>query len=315
MIEDPSLFNDIAEALNTEKGYSIQPAFVEKDYYAVQLLNLINNLTLSCCSLVFAGGTCLAKAYQNTHRISEDLDIKFTASSGNLHYKNRKHLSALFLDALQESDCFELIDEPKYFNQRRTQIFEIQYPKDFSHESLRDYLRVELVESKLYGATKTFPIGSIYSEIIDLSPEISSVPCVNMESIIIEKMIALLWRTSAISHGKRVEDDEALVRHMYDIHLLVSKKQSVIDLDALKDISIKSLEYQANQYRSKYLEFHTNPKEVLSHGFDEIHNNPIHKQRYNDMLLPLIYSGGSPDWDEVLGTFKRLYQRLYIGSA
>lgn len=66
MIDDPTIFSDIAEAINTEKGYNIQAAFVEKDYYAVRLLNLVNSLTLSNCLLVFAGDICLSKAYQNT---------------------------------------------------------------------------------------------------------------------------------------------------------------------------------------------------------------------------------------------------------
>lgn len=68
---DPSLFTDVADVLGIKN-----PAIVEKDYYAVQLLSTLRSLTFENYVLVFAGGTCLAKAYQNTYRMSEDIDIK-----------------------------------------------------------------------------------------------------------------------------------------------------------------------------------------------------------------------------------------------
>ncbi|MBL1276515.1 MAG: nucleotidyl transferase AbiEii/AbiGii toxin family protein [Ectothiorhodospiraceae bacterium] len=68
---DSTLFTDVADALGIA-----HPAIVEKDYYAIQLLKLLSAVETPDYQLVFAGGTCLAKAHQNTYRMSEDIDIK-----------------------------------------------------------------------------------------------------------------------------------------------------------------------------------------------------------------------------------------------
>ena len=64
---DPTLFSDTADALGISS-----PAIVEKDYFAVQLLRELKALSLTEYQLVFSGGTCLAKAYQNIYRMSEE---------------------------------------------------------------------------------------------------------------------------------------------------------------------------------------------------------------------------------------------------
>ncbi len=69
---DPSLFADIADAIRLPS-----PAFVEKDYYAVQLLKSIAAIDLPDGKLIFAGGTCLTKVHLPTYRMSEDIDLKF----------------------------------------------------------------------------------------------------------------------------------------------------------------------------------------------------------------------------------------------
>ena len=316
MIEDPTIFNDIAEALNAENRYNIQAAFVEKDYYAVQLLNLINSLTLDNCSLIFAGGTCLAKAYQNTFRMSEDIDIKFTGANSALKRSDRKALRKLVEEGIEKSDIFELSEVPDsqknpiIASTYRTQTYSIAYPKSFEHPALRESLKLELVESIVYEPVCQFPVCSIYAKKMDEYPEINSTECANIESIIVEKLIALLWRTSAIFQGKDVEDDEALVRHLYDIHLVINNKRSDINTDLLSKFFIESRKYQADQYKSKYLEFFETPEKILEHGFKEIQSNSIHKERYEQMLLPLIYSSDLPSWNVVLDTFKKLYKEL-----
>lgn len=51
------LFPDVADALGIESV-----AIVEKDYYIVELLRLLQPLAFDTHQLVFAGGTALSKA-------------------------------------------------------------------------------------------------------------------------------------------------------------------------------------------------------------------------------------------------------------
>jgi predicted nucleotidyltransferase component of viral defense system len=54
---DSSLFLDVSHALGMGN-----PAIVEKDYYVVALLKLLSELSSDTHSLVFSGGTALAKS-------------------------------------------------------------------------------------------------------------------------------------------------------------------------------------------------------------------------------------------------------------
>lgn len=71
------LFPDVADALCIESV-----AIVEKDYYIVELLRLLQPLAFDTHQLVFAGGTALSKAGISLNRMSEDVDIKLVPVTG-----------------------------------------------------------------------------------------------------------------------------------------------------------------------------------------------------------------------------------------
>ena len=70
MLPEPDLFEEIAVALG------VAPAFIEKDWYAIQVLAGIATVRHECIVPVFCGGTCLSKAHAILKRFSEDLDFR-----------------------------------------------------------------------------------------------------------------------------------------------------------------------------------------------------------------------------------------------
>lgn len=148
----------MADALNIK-----EVAFVEKDYYAVQLLKLINELEIPDFKLIFSGGTCLSKAYKNTQRMSEDIDIKFAAQLPDRTRAHRKELRKLIIDTIQCSKFFS-VNKKQANDQYCTQAFEIEYPNNFQHPALKTALKLELVQSILYDPINNRPIHSIYNE-------------------------------------------------------------------------------------------------------------------------------------------------------
>lgn len=71
MLFDSSLFLDVSDALGMGN-----PAIVEKDYYVVALLKLLSEFQSKSHTLIFSGGTAIAKSGIKTYRMSEDVDIK-----------------------------------------------------------------------------------------------------------------------------------------------------------------------------------------------------------------------------------------------
>ena len=56
--------------------FGSKPAFIEKDWYAVQLLKVISEFKNDRgVNLVFSGGTSLSKGFGLIKRFSEDLDF------------------------------------------------------------------------------------------------------------------------------------------------------------------------------------------------------------------------------------------------
>ena len=87
----PSLeeINDVAIELG------VHPSFVEKDWYAVQVLGLIVRYTAEGGKTVFSGGTSLSKGYGLIQRFSEDMDFKVQSRVG-LSRKARKNYRMLW---------------------------------------------------------------------------------------------------------------------------------------------------------------------------------------------------------------------------
>ena len=54
---------------------NIPPQFIEKDYFVVKVLAVLENIIYSDAKIVFTGGTCLSKAYGKIKRFSEDIDF------------------------------------------------------------------------------------------------------------------------------------------------------------------------------------------------------------------------------------------------
>ena len=62
---------DVAEALGLP-----HPGLVEKDFYVVRALTVLQGIEAEGARLVFGGGTSLCRAYRLIERMSEDIDLR-----------------------------------------------------------------------------------------------------------------------------------------------------------------------------------------------------------------------------------------------
>jgi predicted nucleotidyltransferase component of viral defense system len=94
--EDPARFREAIHFTAAETRFL--PRLIEKDYFCSLLLD---HLATSDASLVFKGGTCLAKVHAGFYRLSEDLDFviptPFSASRSD-----RRALSAGLKEAVAQ---------------------------------------------------------------------------------------------------------------------------------------------------------------------------------------------------------------------
>lgn len=295
---DPVLFTDIADLLAIGN-----PVIVEKDYYAILLLKELSSLHFDDYQLVFAGGTCLTKIHQNTYRMSEDIDIKLVAAKGaldkshSLQRQNRKIIHQRIVSMLKSSPSFRLV-ETKKLNEGKFQQFLIQYPRHHKLvDALRPHIQLEITESALFELPIERPIRSLYAEMIKSKPEVVSFPCVTMETMAAEKFVSLLRRTAACNRDVTQADDETLVRHVYDLHLIGTSLTSFTSIKSLVD---QVIQIDVDQFGNRHTEFKNNPRQELKYGLMLLTTKSIYKERYKKFIGPLVYHPSPATWDQAI---------------
>jgi predicted nucleotidyltransferase component of viral defense system len=295
---DTSLFSDVADALGISSA-----SIVEKDYWATQLLKHIFGLHLEAYDFVFAGGTCLAKAHQNTYRMSEDIDIQIIPCENTLNLpKNqqrqlRRAIYQQVVKAINASELLILISTDQK-NESRYQQFLIEYPATYPQfTSLRPHLQLELTESNLLEPAVYLSIGSLYRSILNEPKEISEIPCVTIHSTASEKFVALLRRTAAYHRDDTKIDDGTLMRHVYDLHLIY---QSIQNPEALKPIVQKVIDSDRDKFGGKHQEFAVNAKQELLYGLSLLENDIRYKDHYQKFIDPLVYHRSPATWEEAM---------------
>ena len=308
---DTSLFADIADMLKISS-----PDIVEKDYWAMQMLELISKLKPEGYTMVFSGGTCLAKAHKNTFRMSEDIDIKLipieTTSSlaKNQQKKLRSTIHNQLLTAINNSAAFSLTDKegnPKKRDESRYQQFLVEYPRARTESnigSLRPHLQIELTESMLLEPSECHELKSMYAEALKSSAEVTSLKCVSVGTTACEKFISLLRRTSAAQRNSMNKDDETLIRHVYDLHLIIETLHNIENLKSLVEQVIETDKLQSN----KHPEYIDNPVKELQYGLELLKTQSIYKQRYDQFIGPLVYHPSPATWEEAIASVEKLAQ-------
>lgn len=300
MSVDPLLFSEVADALGIG-----DPIIVEKDFYAVLLIKELSRLNFDDYQLVFAGGTCLTKVHQNTYRMSEDIDLKLVASEKILNEsKNKQRLCRKFIhqkivSMLESSPIFQLPEPPKKRNEHKFQQFLIQYPRHHPLvDSLRPHLQLEITESILLEPAISKPIASLYAETIKADHEISLFPCVTINITASEKFVSLLRRTAAFIRDNTQADDETLIRHVYDLHLI----HSSLNYHLLKPLIEQVIQIDVKQFGNQHEAFRDNPNKELMYGLKLLTENPIYKDRYQRFIGPLVYHRSPTTWEHAIKT-------------
>jgi hypothetical protein len=302
---DYSLFPDVADALGISS-----PAIVEKDYWATQLLKELSILTPAGFKLVFSGGTCLAKAHQNTFRMSEDIDLKMVpdvdtiAFSNNQRRKLRGDIHTLILEVITRSEIFALAGQAKKLSEGKYQQFLIEYPREHkTPDALRPHLQLDITESALLEPSVECSLGSLYSQLLKSEPEVQSMACVTVNSTACEKFVSLLRRTASHARDSSREDDKTLIRHVYDLHLI---QQGMMDPAAIKGMVQQVIAVDKNQFINQHPELAEDSIAELRFGLELLAEQKIHKERYNRFIGPLVYHPSPACWEDALASVQSL---------
>ena len=288
---------------------SIDPAFVEKDWYVVQLIRALMPTNLFHAQLIFTGGTALSKAHRLLQRFSEDIDFRLILPtepplSGS---RQRKLLSAI-RDRLRECIAtqfpavtikWKARDENRFFS------FEVDYPSVVTpSQALRPHVLIEVTVSTLSLPPLVLPVASFIAELMKTGPEIPAATCIDPVENAVDKMSALVWRVPDRVR-QPADDDPDLVRHIHDLAALQPYAIHHADFRSLAIGMIRQDDDRCDQITGWPVE------RKLQLLLDILTSDTEYRTEYTRFVQGMSYAaGGVPTYDEAIAKVKTLVDHL-----
>lgn len=301
---DSSLFADVADAVGLGN-----PAIVEKDYYVVQLLTLICAIKLEHHQIVFSGGTALAKSSIQTNRMSEDVDLKLTVNqmfldlpSRNAKRNSRKAVMQIVETIIQNSSTFSIEKKPLILDEYRYFSFDIRYPQAYQQAPcLRPYIKLEFVESAVLISPEFRSIQSIYAQVVKSDIEIGRITCAAIIETQAEKLVSMMRRTASVARNSERDDDETLIRHIYDTYYIQLAKPS--NVESLGKLVAKAIDLDIERFGNQHPQIVECPVDELRYGLQLLSDEPKFAERYQRYVSPMVYAANPVTWDDALKVF------------
>lgn len=289
---------------------NINPAFVEKDWYAVQVLKKVHEFSYPGFKIIFSGGTALSKAHNIIQRFSEDVDFRVQSNllKGKSKSAQKKTLSDFKNTVIAHLRTEFDIADNKIIARDSNHFFsvELDYPTLFPHsDALRPHLLIEFKLSKLLLETQVFSVASFINELSRKAPEVVDIHCTNAIEIAIDKFSALLWRIPQreedIKNNTENPDDRNIVRHLHDLYFLYD---AVINYPDFKTLMLHTI--QQDDDRSKSIEG-LSVKEKFDIVLDILNNDKKYPDEYDHFVKGMSYAAGSlPEYPNVVAVFEQL---------
>ncbi len=285
-------------------------AAVAKDFHVVRAIAAVAAIDSKLFTLVFGGGTALARAHRLVRRMSEDVDFKIVPRPAPPVSRNglRRALGALGDQVTHALHAAGFVFDPadKAFcrsqNENRYTVFQIPYDgQDGAGQGLRPTLQIELTYARLRLPAVTLPVSSFVAEAYRRPPEIPAIACVSVTQTAAEKLVALTRRIAMELAGLSRDPDPTLVRHIYDLHMMRGRVDPVEVAALARDIALTDAEEFRNQYPAYASDIAGETRKALTALVDD----PIYRDRYGGFLAAMVY-GEKWEFDTAMATVANL---------
>lgn len=302
---------DLIEA--TLLNIKLTGAVIEKDYYVTQVIHALSDIQNEYFRLVFAGGTCLAKAHRIVNRMSEDIDFKIQIKNTENFSRSRliKELKE-FREQIKSSLVVPALTtiEDVARNEGKYQRVILKYPHIYPiSPTLRPDLLLEFTLSDIRLPVDDLSVKTI---IEDVSKEISlfvspQTPCISVDETAIEKWVGLTRRVVAIERSYH-PDDTALVRHIYDLNAI---KESNLIHNNFFTLAKAIVVNDAKQFKNQHPEYSANPSAEIEESLSLLKNKPIWKEHYQKFLADMVYDSSTAiEYEKAVATIEEISAKV-----
>lgn len=269
---------------------AVDEAFVEKDWFVVQAIRILEGLKTDDIVPVFSGGTSLLKGHRLIKRFSEDIDFKLTLSDAFLALSGNQRRNALgaFRDALVAgwTEAGFTITNVTARDGNGFIRIEMDYPTLLDgHDALRPHILAELSAKPPRIEPKPLPLTSFVNAYRALAAEVGAVACVDPVETAADKLSAFAWR--ALTRDRTSpKDDPAIVRHLHDLAAL---EAAVIDHGDFPGLLAETM--VADTGRGSEVSRAMAPAERLGAMIEVLGSDPLYPEEYTRFVEGMAFAG------------------------
>jgi predicted nucleotidyltransferase component of viral defense system len=266
-------------------------ALVRKDWHVVRAMRAIAVTDTTPFRLIFAGGTCLARAHRLVARMSEDVDFKIVSDesvslSANRRRRQLGELRDRITAALQAAGFDLGPGDIRSRDANHYTVYNLRYAgPDGAGEHLRPTIQVELNHARLRRPAVTLSVTSFVAEAFARPPELPAVACVSTTETAAEKLISLTRRTAMELAGLSRAPDPNLVRHIYDLHAIHAHVDHAEAIDLIRSIAQSDAQEFGNQHPAYLNDIAGETHKAL----DALQSDPAIHSRYDAFLAAMVY--------------------------
>ena len=296
---DPNLVEVIASDLG------VDPSFVEKDWYAMQIITSLMAVNDFGVQLVFAGGTSLSKGFGLIKRFSEDLDFKVIVPKSPTRNECSTYRKQIVEVIRGSSSEWSLDDEPKSENANRKFTCNIRYKDNFEiTAALRPYIKLEVNFILPTLPVEQRPLQSFIAQAKDQPAEVPLMACVSPIETAAEKLSALTWRVLSRNRGSE-KDDPSLIRHLYDLTAL---KDVIYNYSNFSDLVVSVMAKDIESGRGKIKSLANSEVELLQKMLQTLENDFLYRNEYQLFVTGMSYAREDecPTFSEAINAVKSI---------
>lgn len=293
------LFEDIA----TELG--VDPSFVEKDWFAVQVLTHIASLEIP--QIIFTGGTSLSKAYGLIQRFSEDLDFRICSATTSFNRSQRKELREIVLNQLRQIEGISIIEESlQSHNESNFFSVDCSYPQTYQPTiALRPHLKLEFSFEQTLIQPEYRPIQSFVTQFTAEDQTDCSIVTISPIETAANKYSALLWRINVRDRNAprtSIQNDPAMIRHLHD---LASLEQLITSEPRFTKMVISSFEKDQGRGGS---DSNKSLKDLTNEAIEKLQSDAMYKTEYIQFVNAMSYAPENEllSFDQAIVAFHRI---------
>lgn len=282
----------------------LPPAILEKDILLTEVISEISTIRSKNFSLHFCGGTSLAKCFDISNRMSEDLDFKVVMISQETGNSQRKILGALRDEIVKKLLTLDYGVDVRSDNRNSHFVIKLNYKSQFDPSaSLRPEILLEFTLDQLTNPSSDLKVKTLIYEAVQQTSSNPRISVVSLQQTTAEKILTFLRERNPIQpeSGR----DARLIRHIYDVARIMASIKDISDLAHCFNLAIRRDLLRFSELNG----FARDPNEFLRTSTFSIINDELLKGEYSNFISELTVTDDFT-FEEDLKTFIDLARTL-----